>query len=211
MVLLAGAVVLLVLGHAVTSAPAVRRTLLARLGRAGFYALYSFVSIALLILVVASYRAADPGVWLYTRPSFAPLLAVVLMPVALFLIVGRLTTPASTPPTGIDRLTSVPGSTGALLWALLHLLNLGSARQVILFTGMAAIALIALIKNHRIAPPARKRAGWIPALAILAGHERLVGAEIGWWRLALTLVLYAVLLWLHPLVFGRDPLLAAGL
>jgi uncharacterized membrane protein len=160
--------------------------------------------------VIVAYRAADPGVWLYTRPAFAPLLAVLLMPFALLLIVGRLTTTVATPPVGIDRLTSVPGSTGALIWALLHLLNLGGGRQVVLFTGMAAIALLALIKHHSLALPERRRVGWIPALGVLRGRERLVWREIGWWRLALALLLYAGLLWLHPLVFGRDPLLAAG-
>lgn len=210
MALLAGAVVLLVLGHAIPSAPPVRRALLGALGRAGFYTLYSLTSLALLMLVIVAYRAADPGVWLYTRNDLAPLLAILLMPLALFLIVGRLTTPARTPPIGIDRLTSAPGSVGALVWASLHLLNLGGGRQVILFAGMAAIALIALIKNHMVAAPERKRAGWLPAFGILSGREKLVWQEIGWWRAALTLVLYASLLWLHPLVFGRDPLLAAG-
>jgi hypothetical protein len=45
--------------------------------------------------------------------------------------------------------------------------------------------------------------------AILSRRERLVWREIGWWRVGVALLVYASLLYLHPIIIGRDPL--AGL
>ena len=104
--------------------------------------------------MVWSYRAADPGIWLHFPSAEAKTFAVLAMPVPLFLLVGRLTTPAKTAePAGIYRITAVPGSLSVLLWTLLHLAALGEARQVIIFTGMAAISLFSLVKNWRTASP----------------------------------------------------------
>ena len=100
----------------------------------------------------------------------------------------------------------MPGSLGVLLWALLHLLNLGEARAVVVFAGLAVMTLIALLKNLAVAGPAYRAVGWLPFAAIVRGQETLRWAEIGWWRLGLALLVYASLLYLHPIVIGRDPL-----
>lgn len=205
--LLVAATLLLVASHVVPSAPGIRARLMASAGRRGFYAGYSLLSVLALILVIWAWRAAAGGPWLYVPAHEARLLAVALMPLALFLLVGRLTTrPGGDTPHGIYRITAVPGSTALLLWALLHLPNLGEARTVVLFLGMAAIALFALIKNYRCSPPGRRRAGILPFAAILSGRERLVWSEIGWWRLGAALALYLLLILGHPHVIGVDPL-----
>jgi uncharacterized membrane protein len=187
--------------------PQTRANLIEALGRRVFMTLYSAVSLAALILVVWSYRAADPGIWLYSPPIESKTFTVLAMPIPLFLLVGRLTTPArSAEPIGIYRITAVPGSLSVLLWTLLHLAALGGARQVIVFAGMAAIALFALVKNWRTANPARRQAGILPFAGIIRGRERLVWSEIGWGRLLLTLALWTALLVLHPVVIGPNPL-----
>lgn len=206
---LAGALVLLILSHAIPSAPKVRERLLSTFGRAGFYAGYSAISLLTLALVIVAYRDA-PWVWLYTPPAGARWLAVLLMPLAVFLVVGRLTTSPGPEPAGVYRITAVPGSLGILLWASLHLLNLGAAHQVLLFGAFAAIALLALIKNLRQAPPAFRRIGAVTFLAMVTERERLVWREIGWWRLVVALAGYGLLLGLHPLVIGLDPLAGLG-
>ena len=162
--------------------PQTRANLIEALGRRVFMALYSAVSLAALVLVVWSYRAADPGIWLYSPPIEAKTFTVLAMPIPLFLLVGRLTTPArSAEPIGIYRITAVPGSLSVLLWTLLHLAALlGAWQVVILFAGMAAIALFALVKNWRTATPARRQAGILPFAGIIRGRERLVWSEIGW-------------------------------
>ncbi|UEM18521.1 hypothetical protein JL100_015495 [Skermanella mucosa] len=198
---------LLIGSHVVPGLPGVRSSLVAALGRTAFLTAYSAVSLATLALLVRSYAAADMGAWLYVPPAEARVFTVVAMPVALFLLVGRLTTPARTAdPAGIYRITAVPGSLGVLLWTLLHLASLGEARQVVVFAGMAAIALFSLARNWHAAGPARRRAGILPFAGILLGRERLEWGEIGWARPLLAIVLWAALLLLHPVVIGPDPL-----
>jgi uncharacterized membrane protein len=46
----------------------------------------------------------------------------------------------------------------------------------------------------------------VPFAAIAAGRNRFAPAEIGWRPLALGVVLWAVLLWAHPWIFGVSPL-----
>jgi uncharacterized membrane protein len=187
--------------------PGVRSSLVEALGRPLFLTAYSAVSLAALAFLVWSYRAADIGVWLHTPPPEAKVFTVLAMPVPLFLLVGRLTTPARSPePAGIYRITTVPGSLSVLLWTLLHLASLGEARQVIVFSGMAVIALFALGRNWHAASPARRQAGILPFTGIVQGRECLVWREIGWTRLLLTIALWAALLLLHPIVIGPDPL-----
>ena len=109
-------------------------------------------------------------------------------------------------PIGIYRVTAVPGSLGVLLWALVHLLNLGEARAVVVFAGLAVMSLIALLKNLVVAGPAYRDVGWLPFSAIGRGRETFRWREIGFWRLGVALLVYASLLYLHPIVIGRDPL-----
>lgn len=197
----------LISSHVVPGLPGVRPSLIHALGRRLFLAFYSAISLAALVLVVWSYRAASSGEWLYLPPVEVKMIAVLAMPLALFLLVGRLTTPAGTPePVGIYRITAVPGSLSVLLWTLLHLAVLGGARQVIVFAGMAIIALFSLIRNWRAASATQRRAGILPFSGIIRGCERLVWKEIGWGRLLLPLALWAALLLFHPMVIGPDPL-----
>lgn len=211
--------VLLFASHAIPSWPGVRPALLGRLGRPGFIALHSLLSLVTLTLFVLAYRAADTAGHLFFPADGAAKLAVALMPVAFFLMVARVTTPfgeppAPRPPAGIYRITRFPGSVGLLLWALLHLQATGDARRFILFATMAAIALFAMVKNdwvlrHSPSPDAaafRAQTSAVPFAAILTGHQRLVGREIGFGRLLGALALYAAILYAHPLVFGVDPL-----
>lgn len=103
-------------------------------------------------------------------------------------------------------MTAVPGSLGVLLWALLHLLNLGEGRAVVVFGGLVVMTLAALIKHLALAGPGYRNVGWLPFEAIAHRRERLLWHEIGWRRLGLALAVHASLLQLHPIVIGRDPL-----
>lgn len=211
--------VLLFASHAVPSWPGVRPALIGRLGRPGFIAAYSLLSVATLTLFVLAYQAADTSGRLFFPADGAAKLAVALMPVAFLLMIARVTTKfgephAPRPPAGIYRVTRFPGSVGLLLWALLHLQATGDARRFILFSTMAAIALFAIVKNdwvlRRSQDPAaasfRAETGIVPFTAILAGRQRFVWREIGWGRLLGALAVTAAVLHAHPLVFGVDPL-----
>ena len=207
MALLIATTVLVIASHVVPSAPGLRARLVGTFGRGGFYAGYSLLSLLTLGLLIWSYRAAGPQDWLYTPHPAARFGALATMLLATFLVTARLTTPAEPEkPNGIYRVTAVPGSLGVLLWALVHLLNLGEARAVVVFAGLAAMTLIALLKNLRLAGPAYRDVGWLPFAAIVRGRESFRRHEIGFWRVGLALLVYASLLYLHPIVIGRDPL-----
>ena len=207
MALLIAATVLVIASHVVPSAPGLRERLIGTFGRSGFYAGYSLVSLLTLGLLIWAYRAAGPQDWLYTPPPAARIVAVVAMLTATFLVTARLTTRAPPDrPIGIYRVTAVPGSLGVLLWALVHLLNLGEARAVVVFAGLAVDDPDRLVKNLALAGPAYRDVGWLPFAAIVSGRQIFVWREIGWWRLGLALLVYASLLHLHPIVIGRDPL-----
>lgn len=205
---LIAAVLVLVASHALPAHGAVRAAMTARLGLRGFRAVHSLVSAAALAAVVAAYRAAEPGLWVWYPVFEARCVTIAAMPVAVFLLVGRLSQRPGAEPRGVYRITTTPGSVGVLLWSLGHLAVAGDQRRVILFAGMLAIALVALVRNAGPANPPGI-AGTIPFARILAGRERLALSEIGLWRPVLALLLVAALLVLHPLVFGVDPL--AGL
>jgi uncharacterized membrane protein len=204
---LIAATLLMIASHALPSAPGPRQRLIRTLGRPGFHVAYSLISLLTLGLLIWAYQAVGPQPWLYAPSRAARVIAPVAMFVATFLITARLTTPTTSDRAyGIYRVTVVPGSLGVLLWTVVHLLNLGDARAVIVFGGFALIALFALIKNLVGAGAQRREVGWVPFVAIARGRQAWVWREIGWWRLALALVVYGSLIYLHPIVIGRDSL-----
>lgn len=205
MTALTAAVLLLVASHAVPVHAAVRRALTGRLGLRGFRILHSLVSVLALAAVVAAYRQAEPGLWIWYPAFEARWLTIGVMLPVTALLVGRFTQRPAEEPYGVYRITTTPGSMAVLLWSLGHLAAVGDQRRVILFAGMLAIALVSLVRNAGVARP-RGLLGTIPFARILLGRERLVPGETGAWRPALALLLYAALLALHPLVFGVDPL-----
>jgi len=200
---LAAASLALVLGHVVPSAPPVRRRLVGALGRGGFTAGYSVLSLALLAWVVVAWQDAAGGPWLWMPPPWTRWVTVAAMPVALWLVASALVDrPAAggfpeASRRGAYRLTRAPGSLGVVLWAGLHLLSVGSARAAILFGALALLGLATLAKARLTArlgepsgtpapPPRRPRPAWLAP--VLAG------------------ALWLGLLALHPLVIGVDPL-----
>lgn len=199
----------LIATHLVPSTPPVRGRLVAALGSRGFHAGYGLLSLLALGLVIWSYRSAGPGDWLYGPFDHARLTAVALMPIAIFLVIGRLTTPARGALRGIYTITTIPGSLGTLFWALLHLINVGEDRTVLLFGAMAGIAAIAVIKNAVVAGRRWPQGSALPFAALIKGEVAADWSGIGWIRLGLVLAVYTAILSLHPIVIGVDPL--AGL
>ena len=212
----------LVLSHAVLSAPGVRPWLYARLGRSGFYVAYTIISTAALAAFVVAYLDADTGPQLFVPPWPVRLAAVILMPLAVFGVIARLSTRAGRgqallPPTGIYRITRAPGSLATVLWAGLHMLIMGDAKRFTAFAVMALIGLVAIVKNEIVlarsddplAPVWRAETTLLPLMAPDRSKMVRTLREIGWLRIASALAAFAAVVALHPYVFGLDPL--AGL
>jgi uncharacterized membrane protein len=224
---LALATAVFVASHVVLSTLPVRSRLVAAMGETGFRLGYSLLALALLAWLVAAYRAA-PFVELWWPPVGLRHLSLLLMPPAFVLLVAGLTTAGPRPaepgrangagvhagPVGIYRVTRHPAMWAVGLWAVAHLLANGDAAAVILFAGMALLALAgALNSDHRRRavlgegwPGYRAQTSFLPFQAILAGRTRFRPGEIGWARLTGGLALFAVLLFAHPWLFGVSPL-----
>lgn len=224
---LAVAMAVFVASHVVLSTLPIRSRLVAAMGETGFRVGYSLLALALLAWLIWAYRAA-PFVELWWPPVGLRHLSLLLMPVAFVLLVAGLTTRgprlaeagegngagAAAGPVGIYRVTRHPAMWAVGLWSIAHLLANGDAAAVILFAGMAVLALAgAFNSDHRRRavlgegwPGYRAQTSVLPFQAILAGRTRFRWGEIGFARLIGGLALFAVLLFAHPWLFGVSPL-----
>ena len=219
------AMALFVATHLALSSPPLRARLVSRMGENGFRGLYSVLSLALLAWAALAYGDA-PVVDLWDPPIGLKQLSLLIMPVACVLLVAGLTTPnpsaigggqpeiVNAGPTGVLAVTRHPVMWSFALWGIAHLLANGDVASLILFGGITFLALVGAR-----AQDAKKRrqlgADWegfaartsfLPLAALLARRAKLRPGEIGWWRIALGLALFALLLWLHPWLFGVGPL-----
>jgi uncharacterized membrane protein len=219
------AAVFLIGTHFGIASSQIRTALVQRLGERPYLALYSLLALVAIGWLVSAWRSA-PIVPLWTPGPAVAHLPLLIMPFALLLVVCGVTGPNPTaigqrpdpdarePATGILRVTRHPFMWGAGLWALVHLIVNGDQASVIFFGSFALLALFGTVlidmKRTRNPPP-----GWgvflqatssIPLAAILQRRQRLVPREIGLARVAATLALYVLLLWLHPRLFGASPL-----
>ncbi len=211
--------------HFGIAAPSLRADLVQRIGERYYRVLYSLVAIVALVWLVTAWHAAPlHPLW---PTSFAIRhLVVALMPLAFLLIVCAVTAPnptvigqrpdpdAASPATGIIRVTRHPFLWGTALWALLHLLANGDQASLLFFGSFLVLALFGTIRidSRRMRENAP---GWgvflqatsnVPFAAIIERRQRLQLGEIGLWRVALALGLYVVFFWLHPWLFGANPL-----
>jgi uncharacterized membrane protein len=214
-----------ILLHLGLAASPLRARVVAALGQRTYLGLFSALSAIGLIALIWTYRNAMlPDAFVLLRPVTPWMLWIPapVMPFALILLVGSLTTPNPTsgqggqlprgaePATGIMRVTRHPMLWSYVLWSLAHLVANGDAASLMLF---GSVFVVAVNGMHSID---RKRArtdaaGWVhytaatsilPFGAIAAGRNRFVFAEYGWGRLGLALGLWILLVLLHPLLLG---------
>jgi uncharacterized membrane protein len=205
-----------VAGHFLLAWPPVRTRLVTALGDKAFQGVYSLVSVLLLAWTIMAFRHAPFVAW-WDLGFAGRALAVALMPVAVVLVVGGLTTPNPTAVggerlndpnravRGIVTITRHPFLWGVALWALLHLAANGDAASSILFTGMLVLALggTAAIDRKRALRMGdawraiAARTSVVPFAAAAAGRVKVDWKGIGWWRPALGVVIYLVLLFGH--------------
>lgn len=207
-------------GHVLLSSAPVRPGVVARLGERGFLALYSTVALIGLVWLGYGYAVAPREHW-WGGPGLAAVPVLLMAPAAL-LYVGAFSqrNPTSVGQSadadaarGIMRITRHPFLWAMALWAAGHLVVNGDLPSLLLFGGMLALALIgmrAIDRKARRRDPVgfaafEARTSVIPFAAIAQGRNRLVWSEIGWGRVAIAAILYAVLIGLHPLVIGASP------
>ena len=209
-------------GHFALSSVKVRTALIAALGENGFRAVYSLVAVAALVWTVMAYGAA-PRVVLWKADMGLTHVPAALMPLACILAVAGMTTRTVTmvggeslarsphPVVGIATVTRHPFLWAVTLWAVGHIATNGDVASLVLFGGMALLALggMAHIDYRRRLSlgadwgPVAMTTSVIPFLAALQGRNRVDWRGIGWGRLAGGLVLAVALPFLHPWVSGK--------
>ena len=151
-----------------------------------------------------------------------PIAIILMLPGALLVVIG-LTTPNPTsiaqegrvgqPPRGIVRVTRHPFLTGVGLWALVHLIGNGDGASLVFFATWAIVALAGTVsidaKRRRLLggawEPFAAQRSVVPFAAIAAGRNRFIPREIGFWRWAVALLVYVLMLGGHAPVFGVSP------
>lgn len=166
-------------------APGFRQRLIEKLGSGPYRGIFAIAILTSLLLIVVGWRSS-PENYLYVLPAWSRPVGFALMAVS-FILLG-----AANYRTAIKRFVRHPMLTGVLVWSLSHLLTNGTARAWILFGGLGLWALLEMpLINRREGPrilPASPGAG-----AELKG-------------LAISAIVFAVVLFLHPYFTGASPL-----
>ena len=191
------------------------------LGEAAFRGVFSTLSVASLAFLIWSWSRA-PFVELWPAVGGLRHLAMAIMPFAFLFVVTALTTRNPTlagpdmvmkgelPAAGVVRVTRHPMLWGFALWSAAHILANGDLAALLFFGAVLVVAL-----NGMVSIDAKRAhafgAAWdrfaaatsrVPFAAIAGGRNRFVLAEIGLWRIALALALYAAIVALHGWLFG---------
>ena len=225
--LVAAAAVFLLI-HLLVSGTRLRDAITGAIGQGPYMGLFALASIGVLTWMGFAYgsahRGADPVYWTATPTTKWIQLGVTF--VAFLLAVPGLLTPNPTSVRqeatlsradtvkGMLRITRHPFLWGVTLWSAGHLLVNGDLASLILF---GALLVLAVFGPLSIDAKRRRALGaeWdafaaqtsaVPFAAIAQGRQKLALGEIGWWRLALAVVVWAALVWAHPLMFGVSPL-----
>ncbi len=215
------ATALFVGSHFLLSSTAIRRPITARTGLWPFLGTYSVIAIASLIWMIWAYVNA-PYIELWPQTRWTRWLPSLVMPLALILMAHGYAAPNPTmvgqqtrasardPAPGILKITRHPIMWGIALWALSHIPVNGDVAALILFGGMALLALGgAAHLDHRrceTQPDGWQRfadvTSYTPFVAIIGARARFSLADYDWTRLLIALVAFGVLLFLHRWLTG---------
>ena len=117
------------------------------------------------------------------------------------------------PPRGIHRVTRHPMLWSFALWAAVHIIGNGDSAAIVFFGTFLVTALVGMpsidAKLARRDPASGGRlsaaTSIVPFAAIAQGRNRFVPREIGWLTPLIAVVAWAVVLHLHPWLFGVAP------
>lgn len=195
-------------------------------GEQAYLGIFSIVSLLLMFWWIVSFNAAPVDMPLWVYADWWPWLKLVLILFGSILLVGGMTAPNPSVPKGgallerpdigqgIFAITRHPGMWGFGLWAIAHLISQPSWRGFWFFGIFAATALGgAYLQEGR----KRKELGeswarfeaqtsFLPFAAVLGGRATLSLSRIGWWRIGVGVVIWALFLYLHVWLFSASPL-----
>jgi uncharacterized membrane protein len=215
--------------HLVVAGTRLRDALVRAIGEGPYMGLFSLASVGGLVWLVFAFAQGRGEAWNIAYWGVTPgtrHVQIALQLIAMTLIVVGQTTPNPTSVKreavldrpdavqGIVRITRHPFLWGIALWATGHLLVNGDRASIVLFGTMLLLAVFGTASIDA----KRKRAlgdKWdafaaqtsnVPFGAVVSGRQPIKLGEIGWWRLALGVGIWAALLFAHPYAFGVNAL-----
>jgi uncharacterized membrane protein len=214
-VLLIIAISAFVAGHELLSHP-FRAPLVAKLGQGGFALLYSVVAFGTLGWAVTLWRGIEKNRLWEVSPAVHGICAAAML-FAAILFVGSVTAPnpalmgmsAGGSPRGVQRITRHPMMWSFAIWAVVHIIVSADSRTIVLAGGILTLALFGAHMQDK-----KKRAGsaaygdhvnatgFVPFGAQFRGRASWSSASPGLVAALGGALLWAVLLWAHPLVIG---------
>lgn len=225
MINLLAAALVFVLLHLLVSGTRMRDVLTARIGQGPYAGLFSLASVAGLVWLGLAFAEARSEPWnhaYWTLSDGTRHVQLAIQLLAMLLIVPGLATPNPTSVRqegaldrpnvvqGMLRITRHPFLWGVAVWAAGHLLVNGDRASIVLFAAMLGLALFGTASID-----AKRRralgASWeafvrqtsnLPFAAIFAGRQSLRLSEIGWWKIAIGVGVWALLAFAHPWLFG---------
>lgn len=217
---------LFVLQHLGVTSSGLRGALVARMGERVYIAAYSLLSLIILVLLVRAYNATIPSLLFWPTFEALRILALIVMPLALFLLIGGLMQRNPTtvgvvldegeevPVRGVVRITRHPVQSAILLWALTHIMVNGDPASLVFFGAIGLVSgygmwLIDRRKQQVFGgqwQAFREATSMIPFTAILGGRQSLQLSEVGWLVPATTVLVFLALWWGHRFVSGVEVL-----
>lgn len=208
------ALLVFAISHSLTNLPALRNPAERVLGRGGFMAAYSVLSLVLLAWMIAAYRDA-PTLVLWVQEGWMRWIpAIAMIPASLLIGIGVASpNPFSIGPgrrgydparPGILRLTRHPVLWGLAIWAAAHVVPNGDAAALILFVPLIGLAFAGppMLEKKR-----RRTLGEAEFDRLAARTDRPAWAmvpETGW-RILVGVALYGLLFAAHEPVIGVSP------
>ncbi len=158
-----------------------RAAALKRVGKAAYKGFIALVSWTAVVAMLEGYRTvAFIAVW--TPPTWTMHLNNLLMLLAIFLFITKFAK------SGIRRHIRHPMLAGVKVWAVAHLLVNGDLASIVLFGGLLAWAVVAMVGSNRRDGAWERPAGG--GIAALARHG------------VITVVIFLAIVATHALLFG---------
>ncbi|MFD2207773.1 NnrU family protein [Kiloniella antarctica] len=220
---LIAAFVLFLLLHSIPPMESVKGSLIAALGKKGYYIGYSVISLAVLVWLIQEVWAA-PYVEVWPYESWAARTTAHIMPLASIIFIAGFLRPnplsiGSTHGFNKDRQGFVgivrhPALWGFALWAGAHLFANGNLAEVLFFGGLLALSLVGMLIVDRRKKRVLGTEAWknlsrgtsnIPLLGLFKGGNCRPTLKDGY-SLFVGFMVFAVAIYLHPILFGVSPL-----
>lgn len=222
---LTAAAIVWIVVHIGIAGTSLRERCVQLLGSNGFRIAFSLGSVAIITWLGMAWSAAGPVRELWHAPQWLVVLCMLMLIPASILLIASFTTPnptmvggtrllaSDTPAKGVLRVTRYPMLWSFALWAATHLIVIGTLSGAI-FTGAFLVVAVAGMFSLDAKYAKRVPEQWaafagvtsiLPFAAIVQRRNRFVFGEIGARRIAAGVLLWVVLIALHPLVYAANP------